>query len=242
LQAAEAGKHILVEKPLALSVAEAEEMIAAAEASNVKFMVGHVLRFRAANREARRIIAEGKIGEPRSVLRKRLDCPDPESLPLWYTDPTRIGNFAIYGYGTHEVDAILWTLNTESRRVFSRGRVINPVWGNQDEVLTILELSNGAMASYIQSLNSPLISSHCVFVGTEGLLSVANATLSLNGETIEIPPDAGRGMADQIHEFARACLEDREPESSARDCLRTQRTLDAMWQSVQTGKVVEIGA
>jgi len=242
LRAAAAGKHMLVEKPLALSVAEANEMIAAAEANGVTFMVGHLLRFRTVNREAKRIIAEGGIGVPRSVINQRLDCPDPEAMPAWYRDPKKIGNFAIYGYGTHQVDTILWTLDTFTRRAFSSGRVVNPVWGNQDEVQTILELASGAMVCYSQSLNSPTIASHSMYVGTEGTLSVSATHLGLNGQTVEIPTAANQGMTAQIQEFALSCLERREPESSAGDCLRTQRTLDAMWESVQTGRVVEVSA
>ena len=240
LQAAAAGKHMLVEKPLALSVAEAEEMIAAAEANNVKLMVAHVLRFRTVHREAQRLIREGAIGEPRSVMRRRAGRVNHESLPPWHADPKQIGNFCIFGFGTHEVDLILWTLETEATRAFATGRVINPVWGNQDDVITILELANGAMASYVQSMNVHVGVYDCAYVGTKGSLFVAGNTLDLEGDVRELPNQPGGGMTDQIEEFARACLEDREPESGARDCMRTQRALEAMWTSVQTGQVVDV--
>jgi len=240
IAAASAGKHILVEKPIALSTADAEEMIAAANANNVQFMVGHVLRFRSVNQQARQIIADGRIGKPISVVRRRMGHMQHETVPAWHADPKHMGNFAIYGFGTHEVDTILWTLDTQARRAFSAGRVADPVWGNEDEVLTILELANGAIASYTQSLNARQGAHDCIFIGTEGSLSVGHTQLDLSGEIIEVEPDAGHGMHAQIHEFARACIEDREPMCSARDCMRTQRTLDAMWQSVQTGQVVEV--
>jgi predicted dehydrogenase len=240
IAAANAGKHILVEKPIALKSTDAEEMMAAADANNVRFMVGHVLRFREVNIQARRIIADGKIGQPVSVVRRRMGYCRHDTLPAWHADPKHMGNFAIYGFGTHEVDTILWTLDTEAKRAFSAGRVAAPVWGNEDEVSTILELANGAIASYTQSLNARQGAHDCIYIGTEGSLSVGHTQLDLNGKIIEVEPDGGHGMAAQIHEFARACLEEREPLSSARDCMRTQRTLDAMWRSVQTGQVVEV--
>jgi predicted dehydrogenase len=203
-------------------------------------MVGHVLRFRDNNREARRLIADGAIGEPRSVIRRRMGYLEENMFPAWHADPKHMGNFAIYGFGTHEVDTILWTLDTTTRRVFSAGRVTNADWGNEDEVLTILELTNGAIASYSQSLNARQGAWDCIYIGTEGSLSVGGTQLDLSGKTIDIEPDAGRGMAAQVHEFARACIEKREPLCSARDCMRTQYTLDAMWQSVRSGQPVDV--
>ena len=238
IEAANAGKHIIVEKPLALSVAEAEEMIAVAEANDVQLMVAHVLRFHSTNREVRRLILEGAIGEPRNVMRRRGGRVDHKSLPPWHADPKQIGNFCIFGFGTHEVDVILWTLDTEAKRAFSAGRVINPVWGNEDDVITILELANGAMASYNQSMNNHLGGYDCAYVGTGGSLHVAGDTIDLDGDVRKIPQRPM--MTDQIEEFAKACLEGRRPESSAQDCMRTQRALEAMWKSVQTGQVVDV--
>ena len=238
IEAAQAGKHILVEKPLALSVAEAEEMIAAAEANYVQLMVAHVLRFRNVNREARRLIQEGAIGAPRNVMRRRAGRVDHKSLPPWHADPKQIGNFCIFGFGTHEVDLILWTLDTEAKRAFSAGRIINPVWGNEDDVITILELANGAMASYNQSMNNHVGGYDCAYVGTGGSLYVAGDTIDLDGDVRKIPQRPM--MTDQIEEFAKACLEGRRPESSAQDCMGTQRALEAMWKSVRTGQVVDV--
>jgi UDP-N-acetylglucosamine 3-dehydrogenase len=240
MQAIAAGKHILMEKPLALTVAAAEQMIAAAEAKQVTLMVGHVMRFRNVNREARRLIQDGAIGAPRSVLRRRIGRVDHEKLAPWHADPKQIGNFCIFGFGTHEVDTILWTLDTHVSRAFATGVVINPVWGNEDDVFALLKLANGAMASYVQSMNVIGGAWDCAYVGTAGSLTVTSDTLMLNGESHPIPPQEGGGMIEQIEEFATACLEGRQPESSAQDCMRTQRALNAMWTSVQSGQAVEV--
>lgn len=240
IAAAAAGKHILMEKPLALTVADAEQMIAAAEANQVNLMVGHVLRFRSINREVRRLIQDGAIGTPRSVLRRRTGRVDHAKLAPWHADPKQIGNFCIFGFGTHEVDTILWTLDTEVRRAFATGRVINPVWGNEDDVFALLELANGAMASYVQSMNDAVGASDCAYMGTEGSITMTPNSIHLNGDAHPIPKQEGGGMTEQIEEFATACLEGRRPEASAQDCMRTQRALNAMWTSVQSGQVVEV--
>ena len=67
----ESRKHILTEKPMAISLKGADDMIAAAQKNNVCLMVGQVLRFRGANIKAKQLIKEGKIGEPLNMIRRR---------------------------------------------------------------------------------------------------------------------------------------------------------------------------
>ena len=240
MAAAKAGKHILVEKPMALSVAESEDMLAAAEAAGVTLMVAQVLRFRTAHIKARELLRDGAIGQVRTVYRRRMGYVDHTKLPPWHADPKQIGNFAIYGFSSHEIDIILWLLDTEAKRAFATGRVTNPVWGNEDEIIAVLELANDAMATHVQSMNARQGGYDCVIVGTDGSMHLATESIDLNGEEIPAPLPGGGGMNDQIEEFARACLEGREPEASGRNVLKTMRALDAIWKSVQTGQVVDI--
>ena len=238
--AAKAGKHVLVEKPMAMSVAESEDMLGAADAAGVRLMVAQVLRFRTAHIKARELLRDGAIGQVRTVYRRRMGYVDHTKLPPWHADPKQIGNFAIYGFSSHEIDIILWLLDTQARRAFATGRVTNPVWGNEDEVIAVMELANDAMATHVQSMNARQGGYDCVIVGTEGSMGLATEAIDLNGKTIEAPlPDNG-GMTDQIAEFAYACLEGREPEASGRNVLHTMRALDAVWKSVQTGQIVDI--
>lgn len=238
--AAAAGRHILVEKPMAMSVAEAQGMLAAADRAGVTLMVGQVLRFRTAHIKARQLVRDGAIGRVTSVYRRRMGYVDHTKLPPWHADPKQIGNFAIYGFGAHEIDIVLWMLDTQATRVFATGRVTNPVWGNHDEVIAVMELANGAMATHVQSMNSRQGWWDCVIVGTEGSMHVRMDAIDLNGETIEAPLPDGGGMTDQISEFAHAVLEHREPEASGHHVLGTMRALDAIWESVQTGQTVTL--
>lgn len=72
------GKHLLVEKPLAADVLEAEQIVAAARSANVHLIVGHVERFNPAVQELRRRIAEGMLGEVTSVVAKRVGVMPPQ--------------------------------------------------------------------------------------------------------------------------------------------------------------------
>jgi len=104
-----AGKHVLCEKPLANSVAEAEEMTAAAERAasvGVRAMVGFTYRRVPAIALARRLVEQGRIGEVRHVRAQYLQdwIVDPEAPLSWRLDKARAGSGALGDIGAHIID------------------------------------------------------------------------------------------------------------------------------------------
>lgn len=104
-----AGKHVLCEKPLANTVAEAEEMAAAAAAAaerGVRAMVGFTYRRVPAIALARRLVAEGRIGEVRHVRAQYLQdwLADPEAPLTWRLDKSKAGSGALGDIGAHVID------------------------------------------------------------------------------------------------------------------------------------------
>ncbi|OLT33533.1 dehydrogenase [Actinomadura sp. CNU-125] len=107
--ALDAGKHVLCEKPLANTVAEAESMVAAAErarARGVRSMVGFNYRRVPAVTLARRLVAEGRIGTVRQIRAQYLQdwLTDPESPHTWRLDRARAGSGALGDIGAHIID------------------------------------------------------------------------------------------------------------------------------------------
>jgi predicted dehydrogenase len=109
IAALEAGKHVLCEKPLANSVAEAEQMTAAAEraaADGVRAMVGFTYRRVPAIALARRLVQEGRIGDVRHVRAQYLQdwIADPEAPLSWRLDKSQAGSGALGDIGAHIID------------------------------------------------------------------------------------------------------------------------------------------
>ena len=109
IAALEAGKHVLCEKPLANSVEEAEQMVAAAEraaAQGVRAMVGFTYRRVPAVALARQLVQEGRIGEIRHVRAQYLQdwIADPEAPLSWRLDKDRAGSGALGDIGAHVID------------------------------------------------------------------------------------------------------------------------------------------
>jgi predicted dehydrogenase len=118
LEAAQAGKHVLCEKPVALRLEDTEEMIEACEKAGVRFFVGMVVRFFPQYRLARDLVNEGRIGDV-SVLRlKRISYPPQKGIDNWYIDEVRSGGM-ILDLMIHDFDFARW-LAGDVQRVFAR--------------------------------------------------------------------------------------------------------------------------
>ena len=116
--AARAGKHVLCEKPLGLTVAEAEAVVAACRKAGVTLAVDFMMRFHAYHRAAKRMIDEGTLG--RMVLgRAQLSCWYPPIPGAWRQDPATGGGGSLIDMGGHCID-LLETFLGRARRVSCR--------------------------------------------------------------------------------------------------------------------------
>ncbi|MBW4094147.1 MAG: Gfo/Idh/MocA family oxidoreductase [Acidobacteria bacterium] len=131
IAALEAGKHVLVEKPLANTVAEAEAMAAAAEtaaAAGVLSMVGFTYRRVPALALARQLIADGALGEVRQVRASYLQdwLADPEAPLTWRLDRNKAGSGALGDIASHTIDQVQFLLGDTVREVSGRLHTFTP--------------------------------------------------------------------------------------------------------------------
>jgi predicted dehydrogenase len=136
-----AGKHVLLEKPIALTLEDADAIVAAAVRSGSLFMVGLVLRFWPEYVELQRRLAGGEVGRPLSVSTLRLSPP--ADWNDWMGDPAKSGGVPV-DLLIHDFDQMNWLLGTP-RRVFARA-------SRPDHVFAVVEydgaegLAEGSMA------------------------------------------------------------------------------------------------
>jgi len=233
--AAESGKHILTEKPMAISLKEVDDMIEAARRNHVRLMVGQVLRFREVNKKAKQLIKEGKLGEPRNMIRRRFGRSQ-EFRSEWARDPAKAGGWVLYGYGSHEVDMMLWLFDTHASKVYAQARKNNPYWNDYDEVSIQMELANSMIATLNHSLNSVSGAWDTFIMGTEASMYITGEQIVLNGDKMSVP--TGPAMELQLKEFIDAIKEDREPEASGINVRKTMQALEAAKLSIANGQIV----
>ena len=255
--AAEAGKHVLVEKPLAMTVEDCRRIMEAAERSGVKLMVDFHNRWSPPFYRAWEAIRRGQIGEPQHVYYRLSDrIYVPTEMLSWAAKST-----VAWFIGTHSIDTVRWLLDDEVRRVYavSRSRVLKEMGvDTPDFYQATLEFKSGATAvvenSWILPNTTPnIIDLKCEIVGSKGALYVDGShhrTLEKYTETEASYPDVlvmpavygeQKGFAaESIRYFIDCVLHDREPRVTGRDGLEVTKVIQAIEESVRTGSAVEL--
>jgi len=142
VEAAKAGKHVLVEKPIATSLEDADAMIRAAEQNGKVLMVGHILRFTPGYVQIKQAIDSGSLGEPIWAYSRRNG-----SLAQVKRISGRVS--AIMFLGIHDIDLLLWYLGGEVERVFCESvrKEVSRSFGVPDFSWILLKFGNGALGS-----------------------------------------------------------------------------------------------
>jgi len=143
--AAQAGKHVLCEKPVALSLVQADRMISACSKNKVKLMIAHSRRFIPRYSTVRRIIKEGLIGEPIWATQiSRRTKMEPGS---WYFDP-KMSYGPIAEIGIHDADLLRWMLRDDVVQVRGIARLTNGDSRVYDQIFAALKFRKGMVASF----------------------------------------------------------------------------------------------
>jgi myo-inositol 2-dehydrogenase/D-chiro-inositol 1-dehydrogenase len=265
LLAAAVGKHVLVEKPMAPSVAQCDEMIAACRAANVQLAVVKTERYRSLTIRAKRLIDEGQIG-PIRMLRTVSCFPAQvgkeilESRP-WYTDPSSGGLFM--SMASHNADMLLWLTGARPRQVFAQATTYSDIGVPNQSVMAQIAFENNIMGHLWISAEMPapsLPSSEVRFqvVGAQGMIDFENYEFLDLGkgqqwERLFTPPrfDYVREPKSPIRlephigvvqEFVSSLNEGRPPAVSGMDGRAAVEMCEACLISAQTGRAVDLAA
>jgi predicted dehydrogenase len=186
LAAARAGKHVLCEKPLALTVAEGRAMIDACRSGGVLLRVGLHLRFERSLERVAQILQSGGIGTPLALSIERT-APRGERVP-WREDPAQ-GGSVLFDVGVHLLDLVPRLFGTEIAAVSALATPEPATGRSADTITMLLRLKNGVQATIRVSREAPFAASDLVVIGTSGMLKtgplrwVAEHRISVTSET-----------------------------------------------------------
>ncbi len=153
LAAAAAGKHVLCEKPLATTRADALEMIAVCRERGVILQTAFPMRFSAPAITLRQMVREGAVGTPLAAMTTN---HGKMPAPAWFTDPARSGGGAVMDHTVHVADLLRWTFGQEITRVYAEiDTRIHPNLPTDDVGMLMLELEGGLWASLDPSWARP---------------------------------------------------------------------------------------
>ena len=203
LFAIEQGKHILAEKPMAMNVAEAEEMAAAARSSQKLMLIDHELRFQPGRQKAWTMLREGVIGQVRHA-KYNFRAPhrgDPNVPWNWWSDESE-GGGALGAINSHVIDSFNWFLGVEISRVACQLQThikerrdgagnVRPVT-TDDEANMLVRFSAGDLTDdatglvSVSMVEQPEYVNRLEFFGTEGAMRIGHRgeiEIAKNGET-----------------------------------------------------------
>jgi len=255
-----AGKHVLVEKPMAMTVAECDAMIAAAEASGKNLMVAHSQHFFPVNLEAQRIIRAGGLGNLVMATDTWYKPFHDGVRPPWFLEADKGGGMWPMN-GSHMIDRLLFFL--ESEVVAVKAKIGNPVFGltATDAGVAFLEFASGACATImhvgfrdgvnrfeaeITGTEAQLKFSGDQGGGSELWLSKERKWEAISVSPLDLPTKPGVSLpasvffAAEVREFALSILEGRPPSITGDYGRQVVRVLDACEESSRTGREVRL--
>lgn len=154
VQAAKAGKHILVEKPIALTADEAEEMIRECKAAGVFLTEGYMMKYHALHQKAMEMVSNGDIGNV-VFARAQLSCWYPDLPGAWRQDPTLGGGGSLIDMATHCYDLLQFIVGSKIVDVFAHADTLTFKYPVEDSSTTLLRFENGAHAVVDAFFNVP---------------------------------------------------------------------------------------
>ena len=240
-----AGKHALVEKPFTETLAEAQSIVAAAQAQQRFLAVNQNYRWRADTLQLKELIDGGAIG--RVLGMHQLHAMWRDEAPGWRqsTDYLAMAVMAV-----HWLDRFRWLAGDEGATVYAATRSTGLLQSKgEDWAAVTVTFHGGAIAHVTEDWCSASRHKADTFVidGTQGSLVAEGATITRFGrepgdeQQYEARGEFPATFAHSMRLLLEAIAEDREPVISGRDNLQTMALLDGAYRSAATGEVVRLG-
>ena len=259
LKSADAGKHVLCEKPLARTVRETERMIEHCEKKGVTLQVGFMMRYHGYHLKAKEMIERGRLGQ--AVMgRAQLTCWYPPTEGAWRQDPKRGGGGSLMDMAIHSVDILRYMFG-EVREVMSFNGTVTHGYPVEDSGVILLRFDNGAYGVCDSFFNVPDEAAKGVLelYGTRGSL-IAEGTISqvAGGKMVaylskqekgydarqeregikpeEVKAELKNMYLAEVEDFIDAVENRRKPMNSGQEALKNFQIIQAAYRSQRTGK------
>jgi predicted dehydrogenase len=251
IRAAKAGKHVLCEKPMAISSAECEAMIAACRQAGKKLMIGYRCHFEPYNLEAIRRARAGEIGKLRYFRSEHgFNFGNPNA---WRLKKAMSGGGSLMDMGIYALNAARYMTGEEPSALYAvdstdhRDPRFREV---EDRIAFELEFPSGVLGSCMSMYSAN--QNHILLMGDKGRIELEPAT-GYSGQRMwvgkgrenEITPTPGPGAtqwAGQLDHMSQCVLQDREPIVAGEEGLRDIRIIEAIYRSARERRRIELTA
>jgi len=250
LDALKAGKHVLVEKPMALNAEEGQEMLDTANKHGLKLMLQFNNRYRGDIQFLKRCVDAGDFGEiyfAKTGWVRRRGVP---GAGTWFTDKKRSGGGPLIDLGVHVIDMTMYMMGSP-KPVAVSGCTVQKFpqlaksgkFDVEDFASAYIRFENGAtmIAEISWAMNCPAERIYSEIYGTKAGASVSPLTIwtEEHGALADIEPKHVKGLS-QFEHFADCILKDKTPISPGEHGVLMMKVLDAIYESSETEREVVI--
>jgi len=237
-----AGRHLLLEKPLALELRHSRHLVQLAADKKLTLMVAQTLRFMPAFEKARRLIANGRLGRVLMISDRWMF--DRKLARNWRGRPIDMSrsnrDSVIFHHGAHTADLARMLTGAEIARVFAASATAAKAVADDSDLAVLMTMSNGVVVSLVHSFSATAPDRSTVITGERNTLRIDESRrLQLGGRVvIDEPFDAAftKGVYEQDRAFVRAVLRRGQPPASGADVLRTMKALAKIQQLTRRHK------
>lgn len=248
VRAANAGVHVLCEKPMAVTEEDCEAMIDAANKNAVKLMIAYRLHFEEANLEAIRLANAGKLGTLRIFDSAFSQVVVPDNIRV--TEPVKKGGGPVYDMGTYCINAARYLFQADPVSVMAfSANFSNKKFRHIDEMTSVLmRFPEDRLATFTCSFGAADVSRYTL-IGTKGSLTAEPAydysmalkhRLTIGEKTTKRTFPKRDQFAAEVMYFSDCILRNKQPEPSGLEGLADIRIIRAIYESAKTGKIVDL--
>ena len=238
-----AGKHVICEKPLAMTLDDALGMVQAADAAGITFATNHHLRCSGSHRAVRDIIASGQIGQVLSV-RVHHAVHLPPHLQGWRINDAGAGGGVIPDITVHDADCVRFLLGEDPVSVVAQAGVSGMGTDVEDSVMSVWAMPSGAMVMAHESFTHRFAGSGLEVHGTLGSIFARGVMTQAPVGQIELVTNAGREMisysdhnlyVEAVRRFADAVAGRGQPAADGRDGVKSLAVALAVREAAASG-------
>jgi UDP-N-acetylglucosamine 3-dehydrogenase len=229
----ESGKHVLVEKPMAANVKQAEKLVAASEKMGVHLTVGFLMRFIPGLQQMKKAVEDKSIGE--------LVCATAKRVSQW---PERIGDVGVVkDTAIHDIDVMLYLFNQEPTAVYAKtGNMRHKKFEDYAQIMLTFE---GGKSAFIESnWLTPYKTRILIATGSEAIMRLDYITQELTvedaKETVQPRYQTQEPLKLELQHFANCILKKEKPLITGLDGLKALKIAESAIKSSSTDRIVKL--
>ena len=264
IAAADAGKHILIEKPLAMTSEEGQKVIAYCKEKGVLIAAGLMMRFGAYVQAMKKAVAEGKIGRPVSAY-AQFTCWYPDMPGAWRQKKANGAGGAMMDMGVHCIDLLQYILGSKVKDVAAFHDTLSFQYEVEDSSTVLLRMENGTQCVVQSNFNIPddaakwrieLFGDQGRLIGDTVIGQVDGGTLDAmflgeqggydaqqdkkDGAREQIEVEFGNMYAREVASFSNSILTGAPVEVPAEEAVQVQRVMEAAYRSNDEARTIKL--